>query len=112
MEKSPEGPTGRFFVGVDHLQNLEHAWTELKTLWRCPGADPLSLRLELVMCKSGELRTTHPDNYISCHVIASTAGHSQTHVDLLPAPWFEDFPRNPVRCPRRTLTAWDESLSV
>jgi hypothetical protein len=61
MEKSPEGPNGRFFVGVDHLQNLEHAWTELKTLWRCPGADPLSLRLELVMCKSGELRTTHPD---------------------------------------------------
>lgn len=27
-------------------------------LWRCPGADLTSLRLELVMCKSGELRTT------------------------------------------------------
>ena len=58
MGKGPKGPNGRFFVGVDHLQNLEHAWAELKTLWRCPGADLTSLRLELVMCKSGELRTT------------------------------------------------------
>jgi hypothetical protein len=110
--EGPKGPNGRFLVGVDQLQNLEHAWAEFKTLWRCPGADPPSLRLELVMCKAGELRTTPPDNCFGCHVVASSAGYSQTCVDLLPAPWLADFPRNPVTCPRRTLTAWDESLSV
>jgi len=42
--------------------------------------------LEMVMCKSGELRTTPLDSYFGCCVVASVAGHPQTRVDLSPVP--------------------------
>ena len=63
-------------------------------LWRCPGADPSHLRLELVMCKSGELQTTPLNSCFGCRIIVAIAGSFQTRVDLLPVPWFRKPPQH------------------